>query len=234
VQTLYGSDKSLGWATTWSKDGQWIAFTTGQIFGGVRGICDIQKMRPDGSGLINLTMDSQANNAFPDFSPDSRRIVFRSSRDGNQEIYLMDADGGNLHRLTENQATDTMPTFSPSGNQIAFASNRDDDYEIYTLDIAADGTAKELRRLTNSPRRDTHPHYSPDGKWIIFASERGGFTDELPLVNEVIFNPQPFGEIYAMRLADSKVFRLTHNKWEDGLAVWRPTKKSTMEAAGLK
>ncbi|MEW6126468.1 MAG: hypothetical protein AB1757_05470 [Acidobacteriota bacterium] len=234
VQPLYQSLKEPGWATTWSKDGEWIAFTTGQPFGGSLAICDIRKMRTDGSELVNLTADSKANNALPDVSPDSRHIVFRSNRDGNQEIYLMDADGKNLRRLTNHPATDTMPNFSPDGKQIAFASTRDDDYELYTLDISEDGTPGALRRLTDSPRRDTHPRYSPDGKWLVFASERNGFTDEMPLVNEVIFNPQPFGEIYVMRLADGKVLRLTHNKWEDGLAIWRPLKKANIEAARLK
>ena len=54
------------------------------------------------------------------------QIVFRSTRDGNSEIYAMDGDGGNQKRLTANQADDTKPAWSPSGQQIAFASNRSD------------------------------------------------------------------------------------------------------------
>ena len=50
------------------------------------------------------------------------RIVFTSRRDGNNEIYVMDADGGNRERLTDNPANDRDPDWSPDGTKIAFAS----------------------------------------------------------------------------------------------------------------
>jgi len=123
-----------------------------------------------------------------------------------------------VRRLTDNAATDTMPSFSPDGSEVAFVSNRGGDYEIYTLKIDADGNPGELRRITDSPGFDTHPVYSPDGKWLVFSSSRGGLNDEEPLLT--IFNPQPYGELYALRLADGMTVRLTHNKWEDGTPTW--------------
>jgi TolB protein len=206
------------WRPNWSRDGQWIACAVGPTFAGPRARVDIWKLHPDGSGAVNLTGGAAANNGFPHFSPDGRWIVFRSGRDGNHEIYLMDADGSNPRRLTDNAATDTMPSFSPDGRQIAFVSSRDGDHEIYTLDIGDDGKPGELRRITRSPGFDTHPAYSPDGKWLVFTSQRGGLNDEEPLL--IVFNPQPYGEIHAVRLADGLVVRLTHNKWEDGTPIW--------------
>jgi Tol biopolymer transport system component len=179
---------------------------------------DIWKLRPDGSGAVNLTGGAAANNGFPYFSPDGRQIVFRSGRDGNHELYLMNADGTGLRRLTHHQATDTMPAFSPDGKQVAFTSNRDGDHEIYLLDLGTDGKPGELRRLTHSPGFDTHPVFSPDGGWLVFSSQRGGLNDEEPLLP--VFNPQPYGELYAVCLADGLVVRLTHNKWEDGTPTW--------------
>ena len=62
--------------------------------------------------------------------------------------------------------------------------------------------------------------FSPDGEWLVFASERGGINDEEPLVQEIFFGPQMYGEIYAYRLRDGELIRLTHNKWEDGAPFW--------------
>ncbi len=207
------------WAPTWSKDGRWLAFGVGNPFAGMGGDVDIWKSLSDGTEAVNLTPDSDANNAFPSFSPDGRRIVFRSLRDGNAEIYMMDADGANVRRLTQHDSTDTMPSFSSSGDRVAFTSRRDGDYEIYFLHLNEDGSPGALERVTDHPGRDMHPKFSPDDQWLLFASQRGGINDEMPLLR-VIFQPQPYGEVYVMRLLDKAVFRLTHNKWEDGPAAW--------------
>ena len=217
-QAIFEPREKSVWRPHWSPDGEWIACTVGPTFAKPSARADIWKLRPDGSQAVNLTKGSEANNGFPFFSPDSKQIVFRSGRDGNHEIYLMNADGTNVRRLTDNPATDTMPSFSPDGKQIAFVSTRDGDYEIYTLDIGPAGRPGTLRRVTKNPGRDTHPVYSPDGKWLVFSSERGGLNDEEPLLT--IFNPQPYGELYALRLEDGFVVRLTHNKWEDGTPTW--------------
>lgn len=208
------------WGPTWSKDGQWLAFSVGAPFAPDSEDVDIWRSRPDGSEAVNLTPDSDANDALPDFSPDGRRIVFRSTRDGNAEIYVMNADGTGARRLTRHEATDTMPAFSSRGDRIAFTSHRDGDYEIYLLQLNEDGSPGQLERVTQSPGRDMHPKFSPDDKWLLFTSQRGGLNDEMPLLR-VIFQPQPYGEEHAIRLEDKAVFRLTHNKWEDGPAVWR-------------
>jgi TolB protein len=216
----YRGDRGV-FGPTWSDDGAWLAFGVGLPFSPVADV-DIWKSRADGTEAVNLTPDSDANDALPDFSPDGRRIVFRSTRDGNKEIYLMNADGTGPRRLTESEATNTMPSFSSSGDRVAFVSTRDGDYEIYIVDLAEDGSPGTLQRMTNSPGRDMHPKFSPDDKWMLFASQRGGFGDEVPLLR-VIFQPQPYGEVFAMRLEDGEVFRLTQNKWEDGPAAWGPS-----------
>jgi Tol biopolymer transport system component len=94
------------------------------------------------------------------------RIAFVSNRDGNDEIYVMNADGTNHINLTNNPASDDFPSWSPDGTKIAFDSYRDGNYEIYVMN--ADGTNQT--RLTNNPEKDCAPSWSPDGSRIAFYS----------------------------------------------------------------
>ena len=220
---LTGADRYRGpdsaWGPSWSKDGRWLAFAVGPPFASGNVDVDIWKIRAAGGDPMNLTPDSAANDAFPDFSPDGRRIVFRSMRDGNAEIHLMNADGTGVQRLTRHEATDTMPAFSSAGDRVAFTSLRDGNFELYTIALDEDGRPGRPERLTRSPGHDMHPRFSPDDEWVLFTSQRGEFNDELPLLR-VVFQPQPYGELHAIRLADRTVVRLTHNKWEDGPTAW--------------
>ena len=94
------------------------------------------------------------------------KIVFQSDRDGNFEIYVMNADGTGQDNLTNDPAQDTTPVWSPDGSKIAFSSNRDGNDQIYLMN--ADGTSPI--RLTNSLATDVFPRWSPDGSKIAFAS----------------------------------------------------------------
>ena len=89
------------------------------------------------------------------------KIVFRSNRDGNWEIYVMNADGSGQKRLPNIAGSDWLPSWSPDGKKIAFQSYRDGNGEIYVMN--ADGS--EQKRLTNSNgiriRRSIRPFWSP-------------------------------------------------------------------------
>ena len=80
----------------------------------------------------------------PAWSPDGRQIAFVSDRDGNWEIYVMNADGSSQTNLTNDLPDDTGPVWSPDGRQIAFVFCRDGSYEIYVMN--ADGSGQT--RLT--------------------------------------------------------------------------------------
>ena len=94
------------------------------------------------------------------------KIAFTSIRDGNGEIYVMDADGSNQINLTGNPAQDFDPSWSHDGSKIAFMSNRDGNWEIYEMD--ADGSNQT--NLTSNSADDRVPSWSPDGSKIAFAS----------------------------------------------------------------
>jgi len=76
--------------------------------------------------------------AAPPPPPSPDMIAFHSGRDGNFEIYVMNADGTNPTRLTNNPAFDALPAWSPDGTKIAFFSDRDGNGDIYVMN--ADGT----------------------------------------------------------------------------------------------
>lgn len=203
-----------------TENGDWLTIGSGIPFSPMSDTADIWKFRLNGKDAVNLTASSQANNTFPRLSVDGRHIIFRSGSSGNKNIYRMNSDGNEIKQLTSGKEVDTMPDVSVSGNKIVFSSVRNgENYRIYLLELNTDGTVGKPIQLTNGPGADVHPTFSPDGKWIAFSSEREGFKDESPL--NPIFSPQPYGEVYLMRLSDKKIIALTDNKWEDSLPNWR-------------
>ena len=134
------------------------------------------------------------------------QIAFSSNRDGNGEIYVMDADGANQRRVTNNPGDDRSPAWSPDGKRIAFVSDRDEHVhpihgsptsEIYVID--ADG--RNPQNLTNSPYNDRDPSWSPDGKRIAFTALR-----------EERINY----EIYVLDVDGGNLQRLTDNPGNNG------------------
>jgi dipeptidyl aminopeptidase/acylaminoacyl peptidase len=132
----------------------------------------INNATTDGNGPVTPTPPEQArltnNNASdgsPRWSPDSEKIVFSSNRDGNSEIYVMNADDGSEQtRLTEESQADGSPRWSPDDERIAFYSNRGE-RGIFVMN-ADDGS--NVTRLTDG----SGPAWSPDGEKLAFTSAR--------------------------------------------------------------
>ena len=85
------------------------------------------------------------------FTANAGRIVFGSTRDGNSEIYVMDADGTNQINLSNHPQNDGEPSYSPDLSKIAFETTRDGNFEIYVMN--ADGTNQI--NLTNNAVQDS-------------------------------------------------------------------------------
>jgi TolB protein len=108
-----------------------------------------------------------AESAFPGANG---KIVFASDRDGNREIYVMNADGSGQVNMTNNLADDESPAWSADGAKIAFFRECD----IYVMN--ADGSGQT--NLTNDLLTcDGQPAWSPDGSKIAFDSEEPGIPD---------------------------------------------------------
>lgn len=131
-------------------------------------------------------------------------IAFSSDRDspGNQDIFVMMADGSQPRNLTNNPTSwDYIPDWSLDGSKIAFTSEPDGNFEIYVMD--ADG--KNPVRLTRNPASDGTPGWSPDGAKIAFYSGRDGNW-----------------EIYVMDADGGNPINLTKNPADDIVAAWSP------------
>jgi Tol biopolymer transport system component len=220
-----GKDRAL-FSLSWAHTGERIAFSLGGVFQGPEGEVDVATVRPDGTGFKRLTYE-KGNNGFPSFSPDGKRIVFRSGRGGSKNLYVMNADGTKVRRLTKGKWTDTMCDWSPAGDRIVFASDRGGDFEVYL--IRPDGTG--LRKLVSGGGRNNHPHFSPDGRWVVFTSKRAGFSaEEISLPRQ----PQPYGDLFAVRVDGSGLTRLTHNGFEEGTPAWGPAVPPKLTGEGSK
>lgn len=122
--------------------------------------------------LRRITADTSTATE-PAYSPDGSRIAYVSLRDGNPEIYVMDADGRAAVRLTNDRALDGHPVFSPDGRTVLFHSSRTRNQQIWSA--AVDGS--NPRQLTQEPGANMQPTVSPDGGTIAFVSGREGNYD---------------------------------------------------------
>jgi hypothetical protein len=205
----------------------------------------------DDVGHLSRMTNNSAVDFQPVWAPNMQRFAFTSNRDGQNEIYLMNADGTGLINLTSNPADDQYPTWSIDGNWIAFSSNRDGNYEIYLLNVST----YEVQNLTNNPANDTQPDwvnsttFDPLGESILFTSDRDGNqeiyrmktdgNDQINLSNNpandqtakgspdgalVVFTTNRDGnqEIYSMRIDGKGATNLTNNPANDFGPCWAP------------
>ena len=97
-------------------------------------------------------------------APETAKIVFHSTRDGNSEIYIMNPDGSKPVNLTQHPSRDVAPAWSPTGEHIAFNSNRDGVRDIYLME--ADG--RNVQKVFRSLARRECPAWSPDRQRIAY------------------------------------------------------------------
>src|SRR5437870_4717232 len=101
-----------------------------------------------GTATIAATAEGQSGSAAINVVPPA--LAFTTNRDGNDEVYVVDAAGTDVLGLTNNPATDDADSWSPDGAKILFETNRDGNWEVYVMN--ADGTGPV--NLTNNPGED--------------------------------------------------------------------------------
>ena len=132
---------------------------------------DVWHLQP--GGVAVPVIRSSFSDFLPQLSPDARRVVFSSNRNGEScEIWTADADGTAPTQLTRGPGRNQgAATWSPDGRWIAFDSQgADGAMDIYVIE----SSGGQARRITSEPSNEVHPSWSHDGRWIYFRSDRTG------------------------------------------------------------
>jgi TolB protein len=146
-------------------------------------------------------------NLSPAWSADGLKLAFSSSRAGDPQIYVADATGGNLHRMTNDKGPDVSPVWNRKTNaQLSFVSGRTGLPQIYTME--ADGTNQQ--RMTDQGYA-VSPNWSPNGQFLIFAWVRK-------------YGPGDPGalDLYLMDIASKQWVQLTHDGGRNDFPSWSP------------
>lgn len=146
--------ESGGFLGGWSPDGDKLTFYAAS---GSRGTSEVCTINVDGSQLTVVRGDPDTYNTEPAWSPKEQRIAYRSIRQGNHEIYVVNADGSDDTNLTNSPALDIEPAWSPDGQWIAFSSDRTHDFNLFIM--KADGSG--LFQLTSTYGKDSDPSWGP-------------------------------------------------------------------------
>jgi Tol biopolymer transport system component len=186
-----------------SPNGKWIVFasnrerapatrpTTNPTTAEVTGDLELFAMRADGTNVVRLTHVAGYDGG-PFFSPDGRRIVYRSDRKENNLLQVYVADlvfdrAGNItgirneRQLTNDTYVNWGPYWHPDGRHVIYATSAHghDNYELYLMRF--DGSRKA--RITFSQGADVLPVFSPDGNYLMWASKRNGKTTQVWLAH---------------------------------------------------
>ena len=250
--TRLTNDPATDQDAVWSPDGKQIAFTSKRD----DPLGEIYVMNADGSGVVRLTNSSGSSAWTKNWSKDGKQIVFQSTRGAvdpafnkfdDVDLYVMNADGSNVIRLTNDNTNDGSAVFSPDGRSIAFTSVRDhpgtNDAELYLMNV--DGT--NVTRLTFQHGRVDHPSWDAHSRRIAFSivgsAEDGIYTlnlDDLGLTRLTFDATDSFpswsadgsqlaftsrrdlgdSEIYVMNADGTNPTRLTVRPGEDAFPRW--------------
>lgn len=196
---------------------------------------DIYTATPDGKDVKKLT-NSPGYDAEATVSPDGKKIIFTSQRDGDLDLYSMDTDGKNVKRLTDAVGYDGGAFYSPDSKMIVYRRStmktdaevtRYKDllsqhlivpvvFEIWVMN--ADGSNK--RQVTNLGSGSFAPFFTPDGKKIIFCTNYFASDPRKRNFDLVLVNVDGTG-----------LERVTYNETFDGFPMFSPDGKKLVFAS---
>jgi tricorn protease len=150
-----------------APDGKRVVISThGEIF-----------TAPTDEGELRQLTDRASRDLNPQYSPDGKSIAFVSDQDGQEEIYVIDAEGaGAVKKVTDQDALKTSFLWSPDSKSIAYSTS---DHKILTIGV--DG--KNLKELASSRYGQiSNPVWSPDGKLIAYSKTDASRSSDVYLI----------------------------------------------------
>ena len=159
---------------------------------------------PPNTSRVDRVTSFVATEMMADLSRDGSEIVFVSDREGENKIYIMNADGSGVRRLTNTEFNELSPAWSPDASRVAFEHGGTGKLQIYV--VGRDGS--DIRQITDHPGGCGRAAWSPDGEWLAFQCGLHPVTD-----------------IYVAHADGSDNLRLTplmNDKYFDGDPTWSP------------
>ncbi|PCI63158.1 MAG: hypothetical protein COB37_05470 [Kordiimonadales bacterium] len=203
----------------YEAEAYWSKSTDKVVFSSYRPTMNLFIANKSGKVLKQLTFNRDYSVLVDHgkFSDDGQLIAYVSNKDGDFDIFTMNADGSNATQHTNNTAADFSPSFSPDGKKLMYYSDAGGNFDTYILDVSTNITTK----ITSNPSesngkyradlmegpssfKSLAPSWSPDGKWIAFFC----FENQ----NAEICVSKPDG---------TERKRITTNNAHDGAPTWR-------------
>ena len=200
IEAISLTDQSVRTIVTAGRDPSWTLDGTRLAYSGSIGISGGQILvaAGDGTGSVPVTDPQLGFFYFPAWSPDGSKLACSHypTNGTPSGIFVMQADGGNLTRLTS--GSDASPCWSPDGSRIVFARGAGGPPQLYVMN--ADGS--NVAQITSGPGGKTRPDWSPDGRLIVYQRTAASTSD--PLLSLWIVEPDGKNSrlLYSGRAAD--------------------------------
>ena len=161
-----------GAAASWPGLNGYLSFSSDRFGSAASG--DVFAMPPEGEPQLRLTEDP-SDDAQSAWSPDGRRIAFKSQRDPSQELYVMNWDGSGETRLTDSfTVSEGQPAWSPDGRRLLYRKTQDNplvqNADIWQLNLPP--ASPDPRPVLEHAGDERYPSFSPDGRRIVFRSDQ--------------------------------------------------------------
>lgn len=202
--TAQGLGRSTVTATTpWGSNGSAEVYVTGDLLvssdrAARRGV-GLYQLRLDDPGTLLPIVADTSTILHAELSPDRTRIAFSSNRAGSFDIWVVDADGANLRRVTAEPGNESEPSWTPDGAQLVFTSGAGGPSQVAM--VPADSGAITL--LTSGPGGNRQPAVSRDGRHVAFTSARDGNY-----------------ELYVLTLEGGEIRRITATPGREQAPQW--------------